>query len=104
MTAADFLDLCVDFALVLIAISYALLVVRLVIGPSLADRILALDLVTTLGVGFIGVIGVKTGFYLYVDVAIAVGLVGFLATVALARFYSVRREGDDEQTGLEETR
>ena len=98
MSALGFLDICIDIALVLLSVAYALLVIRLVLGPSLADRILSLDLITTLGIGLIAMIGVKTGYYLYVDIAIAVGLVGFLATVALARFYAVRAEGDGGKT------
>ena len=55
-------------------------------GPTLADRILALDTMTTLAIGFIAVIAIRTGITLYLDVAIAIGLVGFLSTVALARY------------------
>ena len=96
MTAETFLQLCVAFALVLLAISFALVTLRIVLGPSLADRVVGLDMLVTLGIGFIAVIGLKTGYYLYVDIAIALGLVGFLATVALARYVLVRGEGEAE--------
>jgi len=36
--------------------------------------------------GFIGAVAVRTGISLYLDIAIAVALLGFLATVALARY------------------
>ena len=36
--------------------------------------------------GFIALIAIRTGFTLYIDIAISLGLVGFLATVAFARF------------------
>lgn len=94
MSPAEFLALCAAVALALLALSLALLVLRLILGPALADRILALDLIFTLGIGFIAVVGVKTGYHLYVDIAIALGLVGFLATIAFARFVAVRGEGD----------
>ena len=61
-------------------------------GPSLPDRILALDMLTGIALGFIAVVAVRTGFSLYIDIAIALGLVGFLATVAFARFVLSRGE------------
>lgn len=87
MTASEvFLHWCILFALAVLSVSFLLIVVRIVRGPTLPDRILALDMLVTVGIGFIAVIGVKTSFYLYLDIAIALGLVGFLATVAFARF------------------
>ena len=53
-------------------------------------------------IGFIAVIGVKTGYHLYVDIALALGLVGFLATVAFARFVLERGVGDHERALLED--
>lgn len=61
-------------------------IVRVVIGPSLGDRILGLDTITVLAIGIIGVFAIRTGLYLYADIAIAVALVGFLSTVAFARY------------------
>ena len=55
---------------------------RLLRGPSLADRIVALDLMSTVAVGAMAVTALYTGHVVYIDVAIVVGLVAFLATVA----------------------
>ncbi|PLX39038.1 MAG: cation:proton antiporter [Hyphomicrobiales bacterium] len=96
MTAAAFLQACVLFSLAVLALSFVLIVVRIFRGPTLPDRILALDMLVAVGIGFIAVIGVKTGYFLYLDIAIALGLVGFLATVAFARFVLNRgRAGED---------
>lgn len=92
MTGARFLDLATGGALVLLTLALVLTIVRIARGPSLPDRVLGLDLLTTLATGFIGVFAVRTGFTLYVDIAIALCLVAFLTTVALAR-YIVMREG-----------
>lgn len=73
-------------ALGLLCLSFLLTVYRFVVGPTLPDRVLALDLLVTVAIGFLAVIGIRTGFTLYLDIAIALGLVGFLATVAFARF------------------
>ncbi|MCR4265325.1 cation:proton antiporter [Nitratireductor sp. ZSWI3] len=87
----EFLALAEFAALALLSLSFLLTVVRVLIGPSLPDRVLALDMLVTIAIGFIAVIGIRTGFTLYLDIAIALGLVGFLATVAFARFVLSRR-------------
>jgi len=94
MSAAGFLDLCIVLALALLSFALALVVARIVRGPTLPDRVLALDTLVSVGIGFIAVMGIKTRFYLYIDIAIALGLVGFLATVAFARFVLVRGEAE----------
>lgn len=86
MSGVETLHLAAQTAIGLLLVALLLAVVGLVRGPTLADRILALDLMTTLAVGLIAAITVLTGFALYIDVAIAVSLAGFLSTVALARY------------------
>lgn len=86
MTGADVLHLAADIAIVLLLIGLLLVIVRLALGPKLGDRIMALDTLTLLAVGLIGALTVRTGLGLYLDIAIAVALVGFLSTVALARY------------------
>lgn len=84
--ASQFLDICTHAALVILTVSFLLIVVRIVKGPTLPDRVIALDMLVAVGIGFIGAIGVLTDYYLYLDIALTLGLVGFLATVAFARF------------------
>ncbi|HEU4986156.1 MAG TPA: cation:proton antiporter [Rhizobiaceae bacterium] len=91
MTGENFLIAAQSVALALLSISFLLTVVRVIIGPTLPDRALALDMLVATAIGFIAVIGIRTGFTLYLDIAIALGLVGFLATVAFARFVMSRR-------------
>lgn len=86
MSGAEALDFATKGAFVLLSAAMLLIIVRLVRGPTLADRILALDLMTTLAVGFIATVAVRTGFTLYLDIAIAIALLGFLSTVAFARY------------------
>lgn len=86
MSGQAFLDFAIFIALIFLTVSFFVTTYRVIIGPTLPDRIVALDMLVGVVIGFIAVIGVKTGYYLYVDIAIALGLVGFLATVALARF------------------
>ncbi|WP_417684711.1 cation:proton antiporter [Roseibium sp.] len=94
--AQDFLDVCVHVSLAILTVSFLLIVFRTVKGPTLPDRIVALDMLVAVGIGFIAAIGVLTHYYLYIDIAITLGLVGFLATVAFARFVLNRGTAGDE--------
>lgn len=106
MNGEIFLEWCITIAMIFLMISFFVTTYRVIIGPTLPDRIIALDMLVAIAIGFIAVIGLKTGYYLYVDIAIALGLVGFLATVALARFVLERgipasdnSTGDDDKKG-----
>jgi multicomponent Na+:H+ antiporter subunit F len=80
------IEIATTVSFVLLGLAMLATVVRIIIGPTLADRILGLDTITVLGVGVIGVFALRTGLYLYADIAVAVALVGFLSTVAFARY------------------
>jgi multicomponent Na+:H+ antiporter subunit F len=82
-------------SLSLLSASFVLTVWRVIKGPTLPDRVLALDMLVAVAIGFIAVHAIRTGSLLYVDIAIALGLVGFLATVAFARFILQRRRGHE---------
>jgi multicomponent Na+:H+ antiporter subunit F len=71
-------------------LSFLLTAYRVIAGPTLPDRVVALDMLVVVAIGFIVLFGIRTNFALYIDVAIALGLVGFLATVAFARFILAR--------------
>lgn len=72
--------------LVILDLALFLAFVRLVRGPSLPDRVVALDLIASLVVGIIAVYDILTEQPVYLDVAIALALVAFLGTVAFARY------------------
>jgi multicomponent Na+:H+ antiporter subunit F len=63
-----------------------LAVLRLVRGPSLPMRVVALDLMSSLSVGFIAAFSFVTDQPLFLDVALVLSLVSFLGTVALAYY------------------
>ena len=90
MSAGDFLGLSVNITLGILTLAFLLTIVRIILGPTLPDRVLALDMLVSIGIGYVAVIAISTGFTLYLDIAIALGLVGFLATVAFARFVMSR--------------
>ena len=100
MTGAAFLAFSIDAGVAVILIGALLTLVRLMRGPSLPDRVVALDAMTVAIVAFCGIKAIETDDASYLDVAIVLGLVGFLATAALARFAERRqrrREQAEEQ-------
>ena len=97
--AAQFLDVSVQIALGLLSLTFLVTTLKVIYGPTLPDRILALDMLVAVAIGFIAVIGIKTGYTLYLDIAIALGLVGFLATVAFARFIMARGHIEEAEEG-----
>lgn len=96
MMSATLFNFAVWLGLAILSVAFLLTVYRVVKGPTLADRVVALDMLVGIVIGFIAIIAVKTGFTLYIDIAIALGLVGFLATVAFARFILSRQTADEE--------
>jgi multicomponent Na+:H+ antiporter subunit F len=75
-----------DLALAGLSVALILAVVRLVRGPSLPDRIVALELTATLVLGVIAAYAIGTDEAALIDVGIALALVVFLGAVALARY------------------
>ncbi len=59
---------------------------RVARGPSLPDRVVGLDLLSSVTVGFIAVYAVVSGEMIYVDAATVLALIAFLGTVAFAYF------------------
>ncbi|MGS4946316.1 monovalent cation/H+ antiporter complex subunit F [Meridianimarinicoccus sp. RP-17] len=86
MTPDSFLSMCLTAGFALIMLSLILAFVRLAKGPSFSDRVVALDMMSVSIVAFCALYAVKTGVGSFLDIASVVALIGFLATVALARF------------------
>jgi multicomponent Na+:H+ antiporter subunit F len=74
----------------LMGIGMLLSLIRLMLGPSLPDRVVALDLIGVIAVGLTAVYAVYAEQPALLDAAIAMALVAFLGTVAFAR-YLLRR-------------
>ncbi|MFN8375049.1 MAG: monovalent cation/H+ antiporter complex subunit F [Anaerolineae bacterium] len=59
---------------------------RAAVGPSAADRLQAIDTITTLLIGIIILLAIVQQEWMYVDVALALAALGFIGTLALARY------------------
>lgn len=88
MTEVLSLVITTVYVALLLALLFAL--TRLALGPTLADRVVALDLIAFLSIGFIAVYTVDTGVTAWLDIAITLALVAFLGTIAFARFIFLR--------------
>jgi multicomponent Na+:H+ antiporter subunit F len=75
---------------ILMSIAFILAFIRLIIGPRLPDRVVALDLVAYLMLGFIAAYSIRYNQTGFLDVAIILALISFLGTVAFA-YYIERR-------------
>jgi multicomponent Na+:H+ antiporter subunit F len=80
-------------ALGLLGAAVLLAFVRLVRGPDLANRVVALDILSVIGVGIAAGAAVLARDPVYLDVALILALIAFVSTVAFARYAD---EGGDE--------
>lgn len=96
---APIVETALEVAFALIVVAVLLSFVRLVRGPTLPDRVVALDMMTVLIVTFCGLGSIRYDEAAFLDVALVLALVGFLATVALARF--AERNTARQQHGAE---
>ncbi len=81
-----FLSVATMVTMVAVAVSILVASLRVMRGPSLPDRVVALDLVGLLAVSVISVVAIATQKPVLLDSAIALALIAFLSTVAFARF------------------
>lgn len=78
------------YILPVLVIAIIFIFLRLVQGPSLPDRVVALDLLSSMGIVIMSTYAVATNQPLFLDVALVVALVSFLGTVAFAFYMSQR--------------
>jgi multicomponent Na+:H+ antiporter subunit F len=83
-----------DVGLLMLAVALLMAFVRLVLGPTLPDRVIALDLIAVLVVGVVVSVSIRSGQAVYVEGAVVLGLVAFLGTVAFARYLERREHGE----------
>ena len=84
-------SLPISIALATLAVAAGLTFIRLVKGPTLPDRVIAIDLIGVLLVCLLVLMAGATAEQSFLDVAIVVALISFVGTVAYARY--IEREG-----------
>ena len=84
-------SLTFQFALAMLAVAAILTFIRLAKGPTLPDRVIAIDLIGVLLVCLLVVMAGITAQQAFLDVAMVIALISFVGTVAYARY--IEREG-----------
>ena len=79
-------SLIYQIILAILSVAFLIASIRLWKGPSLADRVVAFDVMTTGGMGFIAVYAVASDQSIFLDVVSVVALIAFLATLAFAYY------------------
>jgi len=87
-------EVVINLVYALISAALLLTFIRLVRGPSLPDRVVALDLTAALVVAFISVYSISSGQAIFLDVAIVLALISFLGAIAFAKYLERRASGE----------
>lgn len=70
----------------LLVVAMLLTLARLVRGPCLPDRVLALDTLYVNAIAMLILLGIWQGTNLYFEVALLISVLGFVGTVAVAKY------------------
>lgn len=90
MTLGTYFDFVI---LPILTLSVILVFIRLFKGPAVVDRVIALDLIITIGIGIITVYSIRENQKILLDVAIILALIAFLGTIAFS--YYIEKQKDD---------
>ncbi|WP_461862884.1 cation:proton antiporter [Thermococcus sp.] len=81
------------WALILLLFSAMLTLIRLLAGPTIPDRAIALDSMTTTTAGAMVIYGVITKQAIFIDVALVYAVLSYIATLYIARYLVRKRVG-----------
>ena len=80
------MNMVVNICMVMLAVSVSLTMLRLALGPTVFDRILAFDNIAVSIVGMVGVLSIKWKTGDYLDIILLFSVLGFVSTVAFCLF------------------
>jgi multicomponent K+:H+ antiporter subunit F len=80
------LELSISYAFICVLLAMLFCTVRLIIGPAAHDRVLALDTLWMCGMLLALVLGIRFKSEIYFEAAMLIALLGFVSTVAIAKF------------------
>jgi len=83
---ATFLAWSIAICFAVVVLSQILAMVRVAVGPGVGDRILALDTMVVNAIALIVLLGISQGTSIYFEASLIIAMLGFVSTVALARF------------------
>lgn len=84
------MSVVITIAFTMIGLGALAALVRMLLGPTLADRIVATDLLLTFLMGGAAVESARTGEQVYLVVMVVIAVVGFLGTASVARYMEAK--------------
>lgn len=88
--AGGLLEMSTVIAMTMVIIAMLILFYRVLIGPSLPDRVIAADLFSTMALGLICIFVIQTGEHAFLDAGLVLTLVAFLGSVSFAKYLERR--------------
>ena len=79
-------DFFLWLAMCLLAVSMLFLLYRVVKGPTISDRVLALDTMSYIIIGLVAVLSIQFDTNAFLETILLIGILAFLSTIALCRF------------------
>lgn len=80
------IDTALDITIGVVVLAMLMNLARLFIGPSVCDRILALDTLNINALALLVLTGMKLGSNVFFEAALIIAMLGFVSTIALAKF------------------
>lgn len=95
----SFLTVSLIFSAIMVAVAVGLTGWRMLHGPGIADRAVAMDLLGLLAVAATALVALGGGYLALLDIALGLGLVGFIGAVGVASFIKRAAEPPEDQDG-----
>ncbi len=92
---SNLVHIAVSVAFIFMMLALLLALFRLIIGPTMHDRIAAMDLMSSITIGFILLYSAMIQKDLYIDIAIVISLISFIGTVAISTFLKLKYSKND---------
>jgi len=89
------LEIAVLIGVICMLLALLLAFIRLVKGPSMYDRIAAMDLIASITMGFILIYSIVINKSVYIDIAIIISLISFISTVAISTYLRLNNKKDE---------
>ncbi|MBD7907396.1 Na(+)/H(+) antiporter subunit F1 [Sporosarcina gallistercoris] len=80
------IEIMLAISVVLFAVTIAIAVLRLIIGPSMPDRVIAMDVIGVNLLATIGVVSIVNGTKAYLEVILILGILSFISTIAFSKY------------------
>ncbi len=79
-------EILLNISLVLIGLSFIFILVRFILGSTVVDRVVSLDVLTVSSIGLIIILANLFERYIYIDVAFVYGVLSFIGVIVIAKY------------------